>query len=139
MGSRVDFELVSPEKLVIGKEVDMAVVPGSEGDFGVLRGHAPFVTTLRPGVINLHEQQKISDRLFVAGGFAEVSQERCVVLAEVAMPVEQIDVHQAKNDLAAGRESLKTARSDADRITAERQISIAEAMIAATESPYKAH
>lgn len=85
------FELVSPERLLVSQPVDMVVVPGSEGLFAALIGHAPFIATLRPGVIDVWDGGKITDRIFVGGGFAEVTPERCVVLAETAKPVSEID------------------------------------------------
>ena len=84
------FELVSPEKLVFSGEVEQVDVPGAEGDFGVLAGHAPMVTTLRPGILTVSgagDDQKI----VVLGGFAEVSAEGLTVLADVAEAVEDID------------------------------------------------
>jgi F-type H+-transporting ATPase subunit epsilon len=84
------FELVSPEKLVFSGDVEQVDVPGSEGDFGVLAGHAPLVTTLRPGILTLHGaggEQKI----VVLGGFAEVSAQGLTVLADLAEAVEDID------------------------------------------------
>jgi len=84
------FELVSPEKLLFSGEVEQVDVPGAEGDFGVLAGHAPFVTTLRPGILSIHAaggEQKI----VLLGGFAEVSAGGLTVLADVAEPVEGID------------------------------------------------
>lgn len=84
------FELVSPDKLVFSGEVEQVDVPGAEGDFGVLAGHAPMVTTLRPGILTVHGaggQQKI----VVLGGFAEISAQGLTVLADVAEAVEGID------------------------------------------------
>ena len=84
------FELVSPEKLLFSGDVEQVDVPGAEGDFGVLAGHAPMVTTLRPGILTVHGidgEQKI----VVLGGFAEVSADGLTVLADVAEPVEDID------------------------------------------------
>ncbi len=72
MANAVQFELVSPERLVISAEVDMVVVPGAEGDFGVLPGHAPLISNVRPGVISIYNDRAIEARVFVAGGFAEV-------------------------------------------------------------------
>jgi F-type H+-transporting ATPase subunit epsilon len=85
------FELVSPERLLVSQPVDMVVVPGREGLFAALIGHAPFIAALRPGVIDVWDGGKITDRIFVGGGFAEVTPERCVVLAETAKPVGEID------------------------------------------------
>jgi len=84
------FELVSPEKLVFSGEVQQVDVPGAEGDFGVLEGHAPFVTTLRPGILTVHTAGG-SQRIVVLGGFAEVSAEGLTVLADVAETTETFD------------------------------------------------
>ena len=84
------FELVSPEKLVFSGEVSQVDVPGAEGDFGVLEGHAPFVTTLRPGILTVHGSGG-AQRIVVLGGFAEVSSEGLTVLADVAEAAEDID------------------------------------------------
>ncbi len=84
------FELVSPEKLVFSGEVEQVDVPGVEGDFGVLEGHAPFVTTLRPGILTVHGSGG-AQRIVVLGGFAEVSAEGLIVLADVAESLEGID------------------------------------------------
>jgi F-type H+-transporting ATPase subunit epsilon len=84
------FELVSPEKLVFSGEVQQVDVPGAEGDFGVLEGHAPFVTTLRPGILTVHGSGG-AQRIVVLGGFAEVSSEGLTVLADMAEAAEDID------------------------------------------------
>ena len=89
MAGTVDFELVSPERLVISAPVEMVVVPGAEGDFGVLPGHAPFISTVRTGVISIWSGGAVTQRIFVAGGFAEVNPERCTVLAEEAVGLEK--------------------------------------------------
>lgn len=84
------FELVSPEKLVFSGEVQQVDVPGAEGDFGVLEGHAPFVTTLRPGILTVHGSGG-AQRIVVLGGFAEVSSEGLTVLADMAEAAEDVD------------------------------------------------
>jgi len=84
------FELVSPEKLVFSGDVEQVDVPGAEGDFGVLAGHAPFVTTLRPGILTVHGAGG-AQKIVVLGGFAEVSADGLTVLADVAEAVEDID------------------------------------------------
>ena len=91
MAGRIGFELVSPEKLLLSEDVEMVVVPGGEGNFGVLPGHALFISTVRPGVIEVYEGNRVSERIFVSGGFAEVTPERCTVLADEAMPVSALD------------------------------------------------
>jgi|SRR6185312_7553422 len=91
MADKVQFELVSPERLLLSEAVDMVVVPGSEGNFGVLPGHALFISTVRPGVIDVYDGTQIGERIFVSGGFAEVTAERCTVLADEAMPLSSLD------------------------------------------------
>jgi F-type H+-transporting ATPase subunit epsilon len=84
------FELVSPEKLLFSGEVEQVDVPGAEGDFGVLAGHAPFVSTLRPGILTVHGSGS-EQKIVVLGGFAEVSAEGLTVLADVAEAIQDID------------------------------------------------
>jgi F-type H+-transporting ATPase subunit epsilon len=84
------FELVSPEKLLFSGDVEQVDVPGAEGDFGVLAGHASFVTTLRPGILTVHGPGGVQ-KIVVLGGFAEVSADGLTVLADVAEAVESID------------------------------------------------
>jgi F-type H+-transporting ATPase subunit epsilon len=85
------FDLVSPEKVLFSGEVSQVDVPGSEGDFGVLAGHAPLVTTLRPGVLVVYSERD-AQRIVVDGGFAEVGPAGLTVLANLAVPVDEFDV-----------------------------------------------
>lgn len=130
---RVEFELVSPERLLLSEAVEMVVVPGAEGEFGVLPLHAPTVSGLRPGVIRVYEKGAVKERIFVAGGFAEVTPARCTVLADQAVPVAEIDRAATEDGLKDAREDLADAKSDAERAEAERRIAVAEAMLAAGE------
>lgn len=128
---KVEFELVSPEELLLSEPVDMVVVPGEEGDFGVLYQHAPFISAVRPGVIRVHNGGKVTEQIFVSGGFAEVTPSRCTVLAEQAVPVAEIDRGAAEKRLRDAREDLADAKDEHQRGLAERQIKVAQAMIAA--------
>jgi F-type H+-transporting ATPase subunit epsilon len=87
------FDLVSPEKLLFSGEVTQVDVPGSEGDFGVLAGHAPIVTTLRPGILIIYSERDAL-RIVIDGGFAEVGPAGLTVLADMAVPVDEFDVAQ---------------------------------------------
>jgi F-type H+-transporting ATPase subunit epsilon len=87
------FDLVSPEKLLFSGEVTQVDVPGSEGDFGVLAGHAPIVTTLRPGILIIYAERETL-RIVIEGGFAEVGPAGLTVLADMAVPVDEFDVAQ---------------------------------------------
>jgi len=128
MSDLFTFDLVSSEKLLLSEDVEMVVVPGAEGDFGVLIGHAPLISALRPGVIGTYIGDNVDKRIFVAGGFAEVTGERCTVLAEEAMPVEDIDQAAAESRIAAARDAIGSAESDAARGLAEMELAVAEAM-----------
>lgn len=128
---KVAFELVSPERLLLSQEVDMVVVPGEEGDFGVLERHAPMISTLRPGVIQVHDGGSVTESIFVAGGFAEVTPARCTVLAEEALPVGEIDRAATEQRLSDAKDDLLDAKDDAEKASAERQIKVAEEMLKA--------
>jgi F-type H+-transporting ATPase subunit epsilon len=133
MADKVEFELVSPARLLFSEAVEMVVVPGEEGDFGVLPGHAPVISQVRPGVIDIHEDGKVSMRIFVAGGFAEVTQERCTVLAEEAYPLEDLDVAQAEERLAAARTAADNPENDDEHAgrARNRELRVAEALLTA--------
>jgi F-type H+-transporting ATPase subunit epsilon len=133
MAEQIQFELVSPERLLVSQPVEMVVVPGVEGDFGVLPGHAPLVSNVRPGVIAVFEQGQVTQRIFVAGGFAEVTPERCTVLAEEARPVSELDRGAAEEEIRSAREDLAGAKDDADRARLEDRIAAGEAKLAALE------
>lgn len=129
MAEQVEFELVSPEKLLVSDPVDMVVVPGAEGDFGVLPRHAPLLSTVRPGVISVYEGGAVTKRIFVAGGFAEVTPERCTVLAEVAVPVDEINRAEAEQKLKDAREDLQDAKDERASKAAETAVAVYEEML----------
>ena len=130
---RLEFELVSPERLLLSQPVEMVVVPGTEGDFGVLPRHTPLISTVRPGVIRVYEGGQVTERIFVAGGFAEVTPARCTVLADHAVPVAEIDRAAVEQELSAAREDLADAKDDDERGQAQRRIGVAEAMLQAAQ------
>jgi F-type H+-transporting ATPase subunit epsilon len=119
MADKVQFELVSPEKLLLSEAVDMVVVPGTEGNFGVLAGHSLLISTVRPGVIDVYEGHEISERIFVSGGFAEVTAERCTVLADEAVPLASLDVAAIEANQRTLEGMLANLRDRAGRLTGE--------------------
>ena len=133
MADLVHFELVSPERLLVSRDVYMVVVPGSEGDFGVLPGHAPLMSTIRPGSIAIYPtgMNDVPERIFIDGGFAEVSATGLTILAESATPVAELDVEGAAGRLAEARAAVAAAATDAEREAAERRVASLEAMQAA--------
>src|ERR1700709_943858 len=104
-----NLEIVSPEKLLLSRPVDMVVIPASEGDMGVMEGHTPMIVMLRGGVIDLYEGDRIVDRLFVEGGFAEVTPERCTVLANMAIPLAEVTKADADRRLAEAEAAYEAA------------------------------
>ena len=131
MAETIQFDLVSPEKLVASEAVEMVVVPGGEGDLGVLPGHSLLIGTVRPGVIQIHAGGKVRDQIFVAGGFVEINPETCTVLAEEAVPVDQIDKTAATQRLEDAKKALADAEDAKGKAQAEQAVSVAEALIAA--------
>jgi F-type H+-transporting ATPase subunit epsilon len=118
MADRVQFELVTPERLVLSTEVEMVVVPGTEGNFGVLPGHAPLISTIRPGMIEIYESRPVvSERIFVVSGIAEVTPERCTVLAEEAMSPTSLDRTAIKVELQVVEGNLPSLREQVGRAT----------------------
>jgi len=108
----VNLEIVSPEKLLLSRPVDMVVLPGSEGDMGVLEGHSPMIVMLRGGTIALYENDKVTDQLFVAGGFAEVTPERCTVLANEAIPLAEVSRTEGEKRLAEANAAYDVAAKE---------------------------
>ena len=140
MADKVKFELVSPEKLLLSEEVELVVVPGGEGNFGVLPGHALFISTVRPGVIDVYEGNRVTERIFVSGGFAEVTPERCTVLADEAMPISSLDRNEIDQSLkaaqaeVASREEQLAHLEGAERDHALIELRAAQATLAAAEA-----
>jgi F-type H+-transporting ATPase subunit epsilon len=115
MPDQVNFELVTPERIVLAEPVDMVVVPGTEGNFGVLPGHALFISTIRPGTIDVYQGQAITRRIFVVGGFAEVTPERCTVLADAATAPEELDRGAIEAELQIVTGNLPSLREQVAR------------------------
>ena len=128
---KVKFELVSPERLLSAESADMVVVPGAEGDFGVLPRHSLLISGVRTGVIQVWTGNAVTDRIFVAGGFCEVTRERFTVLAEEAVRVDDIDRSAIEAELKDLREDAADARTPEERAAAEARIATREAMLAA--------
>ena len=131
----VALEIVSPEKLLLSRPVEMVVIPASEGDMGVLEGHTPMIVMLRGGTISLYADEQVTDRLFVAGGFAEVTPERCTVLANEAVPVAELSRAEGERRLAEAEAAYQVADTSDPAVenAALDRIQSARAMIEATE------
>lgn len=130
MADKLNFALVSPEREVFHGEVDHVVVPGSEGEFGVSPNHAPVMSTIKPGALKvINEGQE--RRIFVNGGFADVTPEGLTVLAEEAIDLASVDAAQLEAQLKNAQDDLRDANSDAKREAAQRALARLESMKAA--------
>ncbi|HUT49481.1 MAG TPA: ATP synthase F1 subunit epsilon [Alphaproteobacteria bacterium] len=132
--NKVQFELVSPEALVLSVDADMVVVPGAEGDFGVLPRHSRLISTVRPGVIDVYQGSSVDQRIFVSGGFAEVTPERCTVLADDAVDVSAIDRGVVEAEIKDLSDDLAGAASDEEKGKIQAAIVIAQSKLAAAQS-----
>ena len=112
MADKLHFDLVSPERQLMSADVDMVTVPGNEGDFGVLTGHAPFMSTVRSGFVSI-DNDGSKERIFVRGGFAEVNASGLTILAEQAVPEAEINRDALGQDIKDAEEDVADAK-DAD-------------------------
>jgi F-type H+-transporting ATPase subunit epsilon len=119
------FELVSPERVLFSGDVESVVVPGAEGDMTILKDHAPLMTTLRPGVVSVADAAGKASKLFVRGGFADINAKGFILLAEQALPLEQLDaaaidreIRDATDDVndAADAETKRRAQDKLDKL-----------------------
>ena len=118
MAGTFKFELVTPERMALSEDVGQVVVPGVEGDFTVLPGHAPVISALRPGIIDVTLPDARKTRIFVKGGFAEVDADHLTVLAERALDVDAMDAGTIAAELEAAEAELAAATDDAGRLAA---------------------
>jgi F-type H+-transporting ATPase subunit epsilon len=120
--------------LVVSENVDMVVVPGIDGDFGVLPGHSPVLTTIRPGLIKIFTNGEVTKSLFVEGGFAEANAKGCTVLAEGVTDILDISAEDAQARLAAARDAV-TGKNGATK----NEVKVAEAMVMAASGNNTQH
>jgi F-type H+-transporting ATPase subunit epsilon len=131
------LELVSPEKLLLSRAVEMAVIPAAEGEMGVLAGHAPMIVALRGGVISVREGGQVTEQLFVAGGFAEVAPDRVTILAEEATPLANLSKSEAQLRLKEAEAAIAAAANETleKREAAMARMLSARAMVEAATAP----
>jgi len=123
MAETFQFDLVSPEKLLMSDPVEQVTVPGADGQFTVLKDHAPFLTTLKPGVLDITAADGSSQRIYVRGGFADVNASGLTVLAEQAMPMEEVNAEIMAQQVKDAEEDLADAGEDAEkRALAQRRL-----------------
>lgn len=125
------LSIVTPEREYFSGDVHSATIPGDSGEFGVLPGHAPFVSRLRPGVIAAELPGGGMKRVAILGGIAEVTPERTVVLADTLRLLDDVSPEEARAELASARAAYESARDDATRARIETRLMLAEAIAGA--------
>ncbi len=112
MAENITLEIVTPEKAVVSEEAQIVMAPGSLGEFGVLSGHTPFMTSLKLGVVRYVDKANKERFVFVSGGFAEALPKRVTILAESAERRKDIDIERAKAALVRAEERLAKEGDD---------------------------
>jgi F-type H+-transporting ATPase subunit epsilon len=120
--STFQFELVSPEKVLFSGQVEQVVVPGMEGEFTVLAGHAPYTTSLKPGIAFVVENKSHSLRIVIKGGFADVSEKGLTILADGGAPIEDVSVDSIAQEIIHAETLRVAAKTDAERNAADEHI-----------------
>lgn len=131
MAATFTFELVTPERLLLSGAAEQVVVPGAEGDFAVLPGHAPVISTLKPGIIEITLADG-KQRVFVKKGVAEADPERLTILAQTAVPVESLDAATIASELKSAEAELAEAKDDQSKRMAETLVDLLKRMQART-------
>lgn len=127
----LQVDIVSPEEILFSETADMVVVPGSEGDMGLLVDHSPVISLVRPGVIEIHKGDKLNKSFFIAGGFVEISDNHCTILAEEAHNLKELTKKKAQERLAEAERHLKKSASESEKSKNEAELAVAQAMVEA--------
>ena len=115
MAESFNFELVSPERLLLSESASEVIIPGTDGEMTVMANHAPVMTTIKPGIVEVKSASGDSNRYVVFGGFADILPEGCTLLAESAVHVDDIDRDELAQRIQNTREDLADAKTDADK------------------------
>ncbi|UTW55819.1 F0F1 ATP synthase subunit epsilon [Kordiimonas sp. SCSIO 12610] len=123
MSDTLHLEIVSPERLLKDAQAAMVVVPGTDGDFGVLPNHAPMMSTIRPGVVDvIANDGDDAERFFVKGGLAQVSEKGLTILAEEILNLDEQSAHDLQEQIAATKASIDNAKDDVERAQLEKDL-----------------
>lgn len=133
MADKLHFSLVSPERELFSGDVDQVDAPGSEGMFGVLPNHAPFMSTLKPGAVTVYDNDD-ETRIFVRGGFADITPQGLTILAEEAIDLHEVKADEVSSKLKDTREDLEAAEDAHEKARLEEMAAYLEALLAAVSS-----
>lgn len=121
MNNKINFDFVSPEASIVSSEVDMVLIPGIDGDAGILPDHSPFMTTLRQGIVEVTFEQGNVKKYLVEGGFADITQDKMTILAETSLNLSDSDSKVLKSELDIINEKLASAEEDEKVLLDERK------------------
>ena len=127
----MDLTLVTPEATFFSGPATMVEAPGTLGDFGALPGHMPFISTLKPGVVRIHDDRNDVLRIFVSGGIAEVNNTGCTILAERVVDLAKLTPAEAEARLTEAKTKLDNSFEENDIAVATREVELAQAIILA--------
>ncbi len=130
----VYVELISPEKVIYAMDANSVVVPGSEGEFGVLPGHAPFISAIKPGVVRVEKPGGQIEKVFVTAGFAEVHNTKCRLLVDKAEMLQDINRADVEKNILESTEILTYTTDEQEKIKAAKELTLAQAKIQALDS-----
>ncbi len=125
---KLSLEVVAPEKMVMSKTVDMVTISGTEGDFGVLPGHAALVSSIRSGFLEI-EADKETEKMFIGGGFIEVLEDKVSILATEVLSAEQIDISDCEEKISKYNSDIDVSETDVDKELIQKNIDKFQAMI----------
>jgi F-type H+-transporting ATPase subunit epsilon len=128
MNNKINFDFVSPEASIVSSEVEMVLIPGIDGDAGILPNHSPFMTTLRQGIVEVTFEEGNVKRYLVEGGFADITQEKMTILAENSLNLSDSDSNTLKNEIEIINEKLVSA-VDNEKILLDERKSLIEDFI----------
>ena len=121
MNNKINFDFVSPEASIVSSEVDMVLIPGVDGDAGILPDHSPFMTTLRQGIVEVTFEQGNVKKYLVEGGFADITQDKMTILAETSLNLSDSDSKVLKSEIDIINEKLPSAEEDEKVLLDERK------------------
>ncbi len=133
----VHFSLATPEKVLFESDVSMVVVPGTEGDIGVLPNHSLLLTTLRPGLVTIYDGKEVLVKIFVDGGFAEITPERCTALVTEGTPIENLDKTSLELEIHNLLENGDDTQTENERREVDRSLEMARIKLMALVSNQK--
>ena len=128
MNNKINFDFVSPEASIVSSEVEMVLIPGIDGDAGILPNHSPFMTTLRQGIVEVTFEEGNIKRYLVEGGFADITQDKMTILAENSLNLSDSDSDTLKNEIDIINEKLVSAE-DNEKILLDERKSLIEDFI----------